>query len=105
MAKKGPLSKDEKKYIEDYQHLSVDEIAEKLNRSESSIKKHIASLEDKPEAKAGNLMARNKKYGATMMTENASIAGDESKSKVKPDRDKINIAKRHRGSIHRIKED
>jgi hypothetical protein len=107
MAKKGPLSKKEKTYIEKNQDLPVDEIAEDLDRSESSVTKYIATLEDnsKPQPMAGNLMARNEKYGATMMTESASMAGDESKPKVKADPKEVNVAKRYRGSIHKIKGD
>ena len=107
MAKKGPLSKKEKAYIEKNQDLPVDEIAEEIDRSESSITKHIATLksENKPQTMAGKLMARNEKYGATIMTESASMAGDESKPKAKPDPKEVNVARRHRGAIHKIKGD
>ncbi len=132
MTKKGPLSKSEKQYIEDNQGLAADEIAEELDRSEKSVSKHLAKLaeqqaldeSDKKEPavsaaitgtkkddsdeepalpKAGELMARNDRYGAVTMTEQASAAGDISK----PDRlaEKVNIAPRHRGSIHKIKGD
>ena len=119
MTKKGPLSKSEKQYIEDNQEISVVDLAKKLDRSEKSVNKYLATLnEEKPAAsvtisgseeeeldtlKAGELMARNKKYGAVTMTEQASMVGDESKPKKDPQ--ELNVAKRHRGSIHRIKGD
>tara|TARA_R110000824_G_scaffold227812_1_gene415658 strand:- start:1161 stop:1484 length:324 start_codon:yes stop_codon:yes gene_type:complete len=107
MVKKGPLSKKEKTYIEKNQDLPIEEVAEELDRSESSVTKHIATLKDdsKPETMAGKLMARNEKYGATIMTESASMASDASKPKVKPDPKEVNVAKRYRGSIHKIKGD
>lgn len=129
MTKKGPLSKSEKSYIEENQQLSADRIAEDLDRSEKSVSNYLAKLgdqepkkesPDKPSVsvsikgatddaegfivpKAGELMARNEKYGAVVMTENASMAGDETKEERLPE--KVNVAPRHRGSIHKIKED
>jgi predicted transcriptional regulator len=107
MTKKGPLSKKEKTYIEENKSLAVEEIAEELDRSEASVRKHIATLksEDKPQTLAGQLMARNEKYGATIMTQNASMAGDATKGKRQPSEEEVNVAKRHRGSIHKIKGD
>ena len=119
MTKKGPFSKSEKQYIQDNQELPSDEIAEALDRSEKSVNKYLATLskqkpavsatisgseEEEPDTlKAGQLMARNKKYGSVTMTEQASMVGDESKPKKDPK--EVNVAKRHRGSIHRIKGD
>ena len=53
--------------------------------------------------KAGELMARNNRYGTVIMTEQASMAGDGTKEERLPD--KINVARRHRGAIHKIKGD
>ena len=129
MTKKGPLSKSEKTYIEENKKLPVDKIAEDLGRSEKSVSNYLGKLDeqedtenssDKPSVsvsikgatddadgfkslKAGELMARNDKYGSVVMTENASMAGDESKEDRLPE--KVNVAPRHRGSIHKIKED
>ena len=107
MTKKGPLSKKEKTYIEENRSLAAEELAEELNRSEASVRKHIATLksEDNPQSLAGQLMARNEKYGVTIMTENASMAGDATKGKRQPSEEEVNVAKRHRGSIHIIKGD
>ena len=132
MTKKGPLSKSEKQYIEDNQELPVGDLAEELDRSEKSVGKYLVKLgeqqaldksdekqpavsaaitgtkkddsgEEPALPKAGELMARNDRYGAVTMTEQASAAGDITK----PDRspEKVNIAPRHRGSIHKIKGD
>ena len=129
MTKKGPLSKSEKQYIEDNRELPVGEIAEELDRSEKSVDKYLTKLneeellhdsaDEKPAVsvaitgtkgdeeavlpKAGELMARNEKYGSVVMTENASMAGDGTKEDRLPE--KINVAPRHRGSIHKIKGD
>ena len=52
-------------------------------------------------------MARNEKYGSVTMTEQASMLGDESKgAQAEEDKPKeVNIARRHRGAIHRIKDE
>ena len=107
MTKKGPLSKKEKTYIEENRSLAAEEIATELDRSEASVRKHIATLkdDDKPQSIAGEQFARNQKYGATIMTENASMAGDATKGKRQPSEEEVNVAKRHRGSIHKIKGD
>jgi|TARA_R100000995_G_scaffold37125_2_gene16996 hypothetical protein len=107
MTKKGPLSKKEKSYIEENKNVAIEELAEKLDRSEASINKHIATLkdDDKPQSIAGQQFARNEKYGATIMTENASMAGDATKGHRIPEETEVNVARRHRGSIHKIKGD
>ena len=130
MTKKGPLSKSEKTYIEENQQLPAGQIAEDLDRSEKSVSNYLGKLDkeepaqeasDKPSVsvsikgatddaegfkipKAGELMARNEKYGSVIMTETASMAGDETKEERLPE-EKVNVAPRHRGSIHKIKED
>ena len=107
MTKKGRLSKKEQAYIAEHSDDNVADIAEALNRSENVVNKQLAKQEDVPELpKAGELMGRNEKYGAVTMTEQASMRADESKAtELEEDKPKeVNIARRHRGAIHRIKD-
>jgi PIN domain nuclease of toxin-antitoxin system len=111
--KKGPLSKKEKTFIQKcYSSTSVAELSSKMNRSENMISKYVATLaskssekkvvvsaEEQPQVKdISDLYARNQKYGATMMTETASVASDENKKA------KVKMPQRTRNCIHRIKE-
>ena len=95
---KGPLSKVEKFYIENNKGKTVSELAKDLGRNQKTIAKHIDSIEVAKEhiAKskneggltAGELMARNEKYGVAIMTQDASMAGEgtsEPKSTFNPD--------------------
>jgi len=99
--KKGPLSNNEKKQISLYltENQDVESIARQLNRSENIVQKHIDStssqvedkfvmpkaseletIEDTPErSRTSSLFARNEKYGVTIMTAQASEAGDNSR--------------------------
>lgn len=108
MTKKGRLSKKEQAYIAEHSDDSVADIAETLDRSEEVVSKQLSKIEDAaPQIpKAGDLMARNEKYGAVTMTEQASMIGDESKAtELEDDKSKeVNIARRHRGAIHKIKD-
>tara|TARA_R100000664_G_C2709936_1_gene107119 strand:- start:449 stop:787 length:339 start_codon:yes stop_codon:yes gene_type:complete len=91
MTKTGPLSKEEKTYIEDNKDKSADSIAKDLDRSENIVNKHLTTVKPEQEGteggeewsppKAGEQFARNKKYGATVMTESASMTSDENKQK------------------------
>ena len=47
MTKTGPLSKEEKTYIEDNKAKSADSIAKDLDRSENIVNKHLTTV--KPE--------------------------------------------------------
>ena len=108
MTKKGRLSKKEQAYIADHSDDSVTDIADALDRSESVVSKELSKQEEASELpKAGDLMARNEKYGSVTMTEQASMLGDESKgAQAEEDKPKeVNIARRHRGAIHRIKDE
>ena len=74
MTKRGRLSKEEKSYIEDNLDDGVEDIASSLDRSEAVVQKHIDEMtaqesDDSGGLKAGDLMARNEKYGAVVMTE------------------------------------
>ena len=113
MTKKGRLSKKEQAYIAEHSEDDVTDIAEAIDRSENVVNKELSrSLSRSKEdgsleaPRAGEFMARNEKYGAVTMTEQASMLGDESKD-TKPEDDEseeVNIPRRHRGAIHRIKE-
>lgn len=112
--KKGPLSNKEKQYIEkNYKSKTTEQMAVKMKRSEHMVDKFIKTLSftnvlDEPKneevvatpevkgPKPGDLFARKEDRGVTIMTEAASIAGDESKSKAQP-------PKRYHKFIHKIK--
>jgi|TARA_R110000796_G_scaffold165615_2_gene282404 hypothetical protein len=107
MTKKGRLSKKEQAYIAQHSDDGVADIAEVLDRSEGVVSKELSKQEEAPELpKAGDLMARNEKYGSVTMTEQASMLGDESKdAQLEEDKPKeVNVSRRHRGAIHRIKD-
>jgi|TARA_Y100000004_G_scaffold175918_1_gene215951 predicted transcriptional regulator len=97
--KKGPLSKAEKYYIENNTEAEVSVLAKDLDRSESTVTKHLKTIKkptDKPDS--SNLYARDSNKVATIMTEAASMAADES-------RKKTTSPQRYKGVIHTIKED
>ena len=98
MTKKGPLSKEERAYIEEHANSDTEEVAEHLGRSVAVVQRFLDALP--PTLKAGELFARNEKYGSVSMTENASMVSDENRSKSAPD-----PPTRQRGSIHKIKGD
>ena len=107
MTKKGRLSKKEQAYIAQHSDDGVADIAEVLDRSEGVVSKELSKQQEAPELpKAGDLMARNEKYGSVTMTEQASMLGDESKdAQLEEDKPKeVNVSRRHRGAIHRIKD-
>ena len=91
MTKKGPLSKAEKFYIENHTDLPVDVICRDLDRAKSTVNKFLKTLptaksEQEPTPIASkdtptmSQFARNGK-GSTVMTENASVMGDEHRGK------------------------
>ena len=91
MTKKGPLSKAEKFYIENNTDLSVDVLCKDLDRAKSTVQKYCKTLPPE-ETESGpakiaiqdtptmSQFARNGK-GSTVMTENASVMGDEQRKK------------------------
>ncbi len=106
MAKKtGKLTKVEKFYIENYFDIEASKIAKDLNRSETSVAKHIDSLDKKShttEAKSNpsdvsNLMGHKEGRGVTIMTPAASERGDNTRSS------RTGKAERHQTAIHTIK--
>jgi len=104
--KKGPLSNEEKLYIEEsHDASSVDKLAEEMDRSTSILQKFINTLdaketkeETKEESKTMQLLARNAERGVVVMTESASSHFDENRTRTEP-------PKRYTNIIHKIKED
>ena len=77
MSKKGPLSKVEKFYIENNIESDVDTISKDLGRSSSIVLKYIEANCPKDDPRiinVGDLMAKKKERGVTIMTESASAA-------------------------------
>ena len=98
--KKGPLSKAEKYYIENNARSELSDLAKDLDRSEVSISKHLKTIKIKDEQvlDSSSLYVRDSNKVATIMTEAASMAADESSKKTSP-------PEKYRGIIHKIKED
>ncbi len=93
--KKGPLSKVEKKFIDNNQSMDVKDISKKLDRSEKVLSKYM-KITDTP---VNNLFAAKPERGVVVMTESASTAADESRPK------RTSMPKRYQdGVIHRIKD-
>lgn len=104
--RKGPLSNDDKNFIQGNLDLNIAELADKLDRSEKSVKHYVNELaEESPPPPTETLTmqqyGRNKKYGVVVMTENASTLSDENKNKPK----KLEQIRKYRGAIHRIREE
>ena len=103
--KKGPLSNKEKEYIT--ANLSgfsgnMGELAETMNRSASVVQKFVDTLPKNQNSSGkdtGGLFARKKERGVTVMTEAASMAGDEGKTDRTPQ-----TPPRYRQFIHKIKD-
>ena len=102
MSKKGPLSKVEKFYIENNIESDVDTISKDLGRSSSIVLKYIEANCPKDDPRiinVGDLMAKKKERGVTIMTESASAAADSNKEFVKKP------SPSWQESIHKIKDD
>ena len=111
--KTGRLTKVEKFYIDNNLEMSVSDVAKDLNRTEKIVEKHrpsddpskghITKANHYPKTKTMNdLMGHKESRGVTIMTPEASQIADETRAKRLS---KMNIADRHKGSIHIIKED
>tara|TARA_Y100001951_G_C11165503_1_gene197233 strand:+ start:16 stop:315 length:300 start_codon:yes stop_codon:yes gene_type:complete len=98
--KKGPLSNKEKQFIADNPSMQPEDIATELGRSLKVIAKYVEIKSPEKESAAHELFARKADRGVTVMTEAASMAGDESKSNRT-----TSSPKRYEGAIHKIKED
>ena len=97
--KKGPLSKAEKYYIENNTESELSGLAKDLDRSEAAVSKHLKTIKKNTEIPdSSNLYARDSNKVATIMTEAASMAADES-------RKNTSTPKKYKGIIHKIKED
>ena len=101
--KKGPLSKAEKKFIDDNLSNDVGNLSQELDRSVAIIQKYIDSTVDQPKtaSSAYNLFARNEDRGVTVMTQEASMASDGKKKK----KEATTTPERHRQAIHKIRND
>ena len=99
--KKGPLSKTEKKFIDDNLSNDVGNLSKELNRSVSIIQKYIdSSAKPKTASNTYDLFARKEDRGVTVMTQEASMASDG-----KTVDSEATTPKRHRNAIHKIRGD
>jgi ribosome-binding protein aMBF1 (putative translation factor) len=98
--KKGPLSNKEKEFIDGNKSMSNEDIADKLERSVKVISRYVEVRAEEDSTHTSELFARKEDRGVTVMTEAASMAGDESKSNRK-----TKTPTRYQGVIHKIKED
>jgi len=97
--KKGPLSKKEKEFIDNNIAIGVEGLATKLDRSTAVVSKYTDTITDDTTS-THNLFARKKERGVTVMTEAASMTSDENKKARKTE-----MPARHKGAIHKIRED
>ncbi len=97
--KKGPLSKKDKQFIDENLSMGVEALAEKLERSTSSVEKYIKENYQTTESAIHSLFARKPNRGVTVMTEAASIASDDSKKS-----QTVSAPKRYTNVIHKIKD-
>tara|TARA_R110000824_G_scaffold808_2_gene4945 strand:+ start:7388 stop:7690 length:303 start_codon:yes stop_codon:yes gene_type:complete len=97
--KKGPLSKKEKEFIDKNIGIGVEDLAAKLNRSTAVVSKYTDTITDDT-TPTRSLFARKEERGVTVMTEAASMTGDENKKARKAE-----MPARHKGAIHKIRED
>jgi hypothetical protein len=96
--KKGPLSKVEKYYIENNTQQSVEDLSKTLDRSEKIVQGFLSKIKEEDKTTiSSELYARDSNKVATIMTEAASMAADES-------RKKSSTPKRYKAVIHKIKE-
>lgn len=104
--RKGPLSKSEKEFISANTNMTLTELATKLERSEKIIAAYLKTITTTPPSSDDttvsdmNLYARNKDRGVVVMTESASMAADEKKTKLD-----MYSSRKYRDIIHKIRED
>lgn len=110
--KKGPLSKKDKQYIEKFHgKVHINKIAAHVERTVEFVEKYIESLEQpEPESEAVeepksptalDFMARKPERGVVVMTEVASMRGDETRQK----RGKNPPSGRYKDCIHRFRDE
>ena len=98
--KKGPLSNKEKQFIDNNLSMETEGIAQELGRSVKVVSNYIETKSAKETSPTHELFVRKPDRGVTVMTEAASIVGDENKS-IRA----TSSPKRYQGIIHKIKED
>ena len=81
--KKGPLSKKEKEFIDENKSMGAEDIADKLERSVKVVSRYVEISDTDTPTHTSELFARKEDRGVTVMTEAASAAGDESKTRRK----------------------
>jgi len=88
--KRGPMSNSDKDFLIKNKNRTLKFLSKKLNRTEESIQVFLESInpkieevikEPKPETPISASLARNKKYGAVIMTPTASMISDEKRKK------------------------
>ena len=94
--KKGPLSKQEKEFIDNNLAMDVKDISKKLDRSEKILNKYM-KITDTP---SQNLFATKPERGVVVMTESASMSADDSR----PKRSSQMPSRYKEGVIHTIQE-
>ena len=88
-----------KYYIENNNQQPLEELAKALDRSEKIVQGFLSKIKDETTTTmSSELYARDSNKVATIMTEAASMAADES-------RKKTSTPKRYKAVIHKIKED
>lgn len=97
--KKGPLSKKEKEFIDNNIGIGVEDLAAKLDRSTAVVSRYTDTITDTTTS-THDLFARKKERGVTVMTEAASMTSDENKKARKTE-----MPAKHKGAIHKIRED
>tara|TARA_R100000008_G_scaffold83656_1_gene69387 strand:- start:924 stop:1223 length:300 start_codon:yes stop_codon:yes gene_type:complete len=98
--KRGPLSSEEKKFIDDNKSEGAEAVAKKLKRSTEAVSKYMKIADEDKTTHTHNLFARKEDRGVTVMTEAASMAADDNKAKRE-----VKSPSRYKGVIHKIKED
>jgi len=108
--KKGPLSKEDKAFIDSNSDMNAEDLSKKLKRSKSSVEKYLVTLnkrttktkttETTEENSDMNLYARKEDRGVVVMTEAASMSSDDGKA----NRNSLKATK-YRNAIHKIRED
>ena len=107
--KTGRLTKVEKFYIENNTDKSAEDIAKDLNRSKSTVTKHLGDSRDTGHVDSvkdpdlnhtvGDLMGHKEDRGVTVMTPAASELADETRSS------RLQNSSRYDDAIHVIKQD
>lgn len=97
--RKGPLSKKDKQFIDDHMSMDANALAQELDRSLTSVEKYIEENHPSQKSSTHSLFVRKPDRGVTVMTEAASMAGDESKKNNPP-----TPPQRYTTIIHKIKD-